>query len=86
MEKFAPFRDGRPLLNGQRSPEETGPPGCPFCSLEGREIVASNELAVAFQDGFPVNPGHTLVVPRRHVATWFDADREEQVDEHPNLS
>jgi superfamily II DNA or RNA helicase/HKD family nuclease/diadenosine tetraphosphate (Ap4A) HIT family hydrolase len=30
-------------------------------------------------DGFPVSPGHALVVPRRHIATWFDATREEQI-------
>ena len=27
----------------------------------------------------PVSPGHTLIVPRRLVATWFDATREEQL-------
>jgi diadenosine tetraphosphate (Ap4A) HIT family hydrolase len=26
-----------------------------------------------------VTPGHTLVVPRRDVATWFDATRAEQL-------
>ncbi len=52
---------------------------CPFCDLRGREILAENALAAAFPDGFPVNPGHTLIVPRRHVPTWFDASREEQL-------
>ncbi len=33
----------------------------------------------AIRDGFPVAPGHTLIVPRRLVATWFEATREEQV-------
>ena len=41
--------------------------------------VASNALAFAIRDGFPVSPGHTLIVPRRLVATWFEATREEQV-------
>ncbi len=40
--------------------------------------LASNPLAFALADGFPVSPGHTLVIPRRGVATWFDATREEQ--------
>jgi diadenosine tetraphosphate (Ap4A) HIT family hydrolase len=51
---------------------------CPFCTLEDERIVASNELAVVIRDGFPVSPGHTLVVPRRHVASWFDATPDEQ--------
>ena len=33
----------------------------------------------ALWDAFPVNRGHALIVPRRHVPTWFDASAEEQV-------
>ena len=40
--------------------------------------VASNDLAFAIPDGFPVSRGHTLVVPRRVVATWFEVTLEEQ--------
>jgi diadenosine tetraphosphate (Ap4A) HIT family hydrolase len=43
---------------------------CPFCErIESvRSILASNDSAVAFADAYPVTDGHTLVVPRRHVA------------------
>src|SRR4051794_8423443 len=51
---------------------------CPFCSLEQFRIVLKNELATAFPDGFPIAEGHTLVVPKRHVATLFDLTEEEQ--------
>jgi superfamily II DNA or RNA helicase/HKD family nuclease/diadenosine tetraphosphate (Ap4A) HIT family hydrolase len=40
--------------------------------------VFSNSWVVALWDGFPVSPGHLLIVPRRHVATWFEANEEEQ--------
>jgi len=40
--------------------------------------VAQNALAFAIRDKFPVSQGHTLVIPRRVVETWFDASREEQ--------
>ncbi|MBI5611363.1 MAG: HIT family protein [Deltaproteobacteria bacterium] len=53
--------------------------GSPFLSASPERWVASNDLAFALRDNFPVSPGHTLVVPRREVATWFDATREEQV-------
>jgi len=33
---------------------------------------------VAFRDHYPVSRGHTLVVPRRHVATYFEATLEER--------
>lgn len=51
----------------------------PFLTAPAERWVAHNELAFALRDGFPVSPGHTLVVPRRLVATWFEATRAEQV-------
>lgn len=49
---------------------------CPFCQVDG--AVLSNELAFACFDKYPVNEGHLLVLPRRHVASWFDTGREER--------
>lgn len=40
--------------------------------------VASNDLAFAIRDSYPVSPGHTLVVPRRLVAGWDDCTAAEQ--------
>jgi diadenosine tetraphosphate (Ap4A) HIT family hydrolase len=50
----------------------------PFLNIPPSEWSASNALAFAFLDLHPVSPGHTLVVPRRLIATWFDATPEEQ--------
>jgi diadenosine tetraphosphate (Ap4A) HIT family hydrolase len=50
----------------------------PFLAVPVCEWLCSNELAFAVFDGFPVSPGHVLVVTRRMVATWFDATDEEQ--------
>jgi superfamily II DNA or RNA helicase/HKD family nuclease/diadenosine tetraphosphate (Ap4A) HIT family hydrolase len=36
--------------------------------------------AFALWDGFPVTPGHALIVPHRHVATWFDASDAERAE------
>ena len=41
-------------------------------------VVAESQLAFAVRDGLPVNVGHTLVIPRRHVGSWFDCRPEEQ--------
>jgi diadenosine tetraphosphate (Ap4A) HIT family hydrolase len=51
----------------------------PFCARPLSDWVAENDLAFAIRDAFPVSPGHTLVITRRVVATWFDATREEQI-------
>lgn len=52
--------------------------GCPFCSLDAEKIVIRNDHALACRDGFPVSPGHTLVLPHRHVASFFDLTDEER--------
>lgn len=51
---------------------------CLFCEfLKNKEIAAENDLAFAIFDGFPVNPGHVLVIPKRHVANYFELTTEE---------
>lgn len=50
---------------------------CPFCNPSPADVVAANALAYARFDGFPVSPGHILIVPRRHVSSFFDATEEE---------
>lgn len=49
-----------------------------FLQRPESDHLAANAFAFAIFDGFPVSPGHTLVVPRRVVASWFEATREEQ--------
>jgi diadenosine tetraphosphate (Ap4A) HIT family hydrolase len=46
--------------------------GCVFCDVGDRKIIAQNELAFALQDAYPVAHLHSLIVPRRHTATYFD--------------
>ena len=51
---------------------------CIFCSIaRGRtdvSIVDEDEHTVAFMDIRPVQPGHTLVIPRRHTPLLRDLD------------
>ena len=51
---------------------------CPFCTLPADRIVASNELAVVIRDGFPISPGHTLIIPKRHFGSFFEATADER--------
>ena len=50
----------------------------PFLAVPCDRWLASNHLAFAIFDRFPVSPGHTLVIPHRRVAEWWDATRDEQ--------
>jgi len=55
--------------------------GCVFCDIVARrqpaEIVYEDERTMAFLDINPANPGHTLVIPKRHAATIFDIEEED---------
>ena len=53
---------------------------CIFCDIPGREIEVENGSAFATRDSYPVARGHMLIVPRRHVASWFETTMEERID------
>ena len=52
--------------------------GCIFCELSAGRIISENELCVAIKDAFPVTEHHTLVIPKRHVADYFDLHQPER--------
>ena len=41
---------------------------------------SSSEHGVVIRDGFPVSPGHTLIIPKRHLDSFFNLSAEEKVD------
>jgi len=51
---------------------------CVFCRIRDGQIpstrVYEDERTIAFMDINPLNEGHTLIVPRTHAATLFEAD------------
>lgn len=50
---------------------------CPFCNLSDKRIIQSNDLTLAIWDGFPISPGHALILPKRHFCSVFDATQYE---------
>jgi diadenosine tetraphosphate (Ap4A) HIT family hydrolase len=50
---------------------------CPFCAIPPGRVIDSNDLAFAVGDAFPVAPGHTLIISRRHVESFFDLTPDE---------
>ena len=52
---------------------------CPFCALPESRVLLRNAAAVAIRDGYPVAAGHTLVIPTRHVPSFFEATVEERM-------
>ncbi|MCK9504164.1 MAG: HIT family protein [Porticoccaceae bacterium] len=57
-------------------------PECPFCEMarddRHQRKQITNALGFAVRDGFPVSNGHTLIIPNRHVQSFFDLTEEER--------
>lgn len=58
--------------------ELSTPTSCPFCTLPAERIRDATPEAVVIRDLFPVADGHTLVLPRRHVDSFFELTPAEQ--------
>lgn len=58
----------------------TVPVDCPFCTLPASRIVWESPRVLAVRDAYAVTPGHTLVIPKRHIETYFDATPDEQLE------
>ena len=58
---------------------------CLFCKIQQpgyeKEIVDENEFFIATRDSYPVTPLHTLIVPQRHIISYFELNPTE----HQNL-
>lgn len=51
---------------------------CPFCALPAERILILADEALVIRDTFPVSPGHTLVIPRRHIGSFFELSDAER--------
>lgn len=49
---------------------------CPFCEIN--EYAMENDLFFVIRDRYPVSPGHSLVIPKRHAVTYFDLTEQEK--------
>ena len=53
---------------------------CLFCKIGAKnfpaDIIFEDDSTIAFLDIHPVNPGHTLVIPKVHATNIFDIDSE----------
>ena len=56
------------------------PNTCTYCALSQARILDETALSIAFKDVFPVSAGHTLIIPKRHVESYFDLTNQERED------
>jgi len=55
--------------------------GCPFCNIaendSANRIIEQNDLGFVIRDGYPISKGHTLIIPKRHVDSFFEITDKE---------
>ncbi|WP_254051017.1 HIT family protein [Zoogloea sp. LCSB751] len=53
---------------------------CPvrFAPFPPERIVGQNEFGIWICDGFPVSAGHSLIIPKRHVGSFFEVSPAER--------
>ena len=51
---------------------------CPFCDKTNYET--EGHLAFAKTDSYPVAKGHTLVIPKRHISSYFECTDSERLE------
>jgi hypothetical protein len=62
-------------------PQPSADPNCVFCDSDVMsKAVEKNGSVFAIMDGYPVTPGHLLVIPIRHTPDWFSMVESERLD------
>lgn len=51
---------------------------CLFCTRANLNVLYEGDRVLGVWDNFPVSPGHVLLIPKRHISTWFEAQKDEQ--------
>lgn len=62
---------------------------CFFCDVQKQsdsQAIAARDTCFARYDDFPVSKGHAEIVPKRHIASFFELSGEEFADIHALLT
>lgn len=58
---------------------------CLFCNLSKDRIKSENNLFMVIRDNFPISKGHTLIISKRHIASFFELNTQEFKELKPIL-
>ena len=51
---------------------------CAFCNIPSDRVIADGSLYSVVRDAFPLSQGHTLIFPKRHIASFFECSEAER--------
>ncbi len=52
---------------------------CLFCNIKESGVAHENDLAYASYDSYPVSDFHCLIIPKRHIKSYFDLNNDELI-------
>jgi diadenosine tetraphosphate (Ap4A) HIT family hydrolase len=50
---------------------------CPFCNIEPDRVLYEDAYCFTVRDGYPVAKGHSLIIPKRHIVSFFETTKQE---------
>jgi diadenosine tetraphosphate (Ap4A) HIT family hydrolase len=50
---------------------------CVFCHLAPARITAEDDFGAVIDDAYPISPGHCLIIPKRHIESFFETSSAE---------
>ncbi|WP_173911897.1 HIT family protein [Acinetobacter sp. Marseille-Q1618] len=51
---------------------------CPYCNFDEYDIIDKNDFGVILPELDPLSKGHSVVIPLRHVTSFFDVSNKER--------
>lgn len=51
---------------------------CPYCNYDEYDIIDKNEYAVIIPEIHPLSKGHVVIIPIRHVGSFFETTDNER--------
>lgn len=51
---------------------------CPYCNFDEYDVITQNDFGVVLAEPCPLSKGHSVIIPRRHVGSFFDITEKER--------
>ena len=51
---------------------------CPYCNYDEYDVIAKNDFGVVLPEPNSLSQGHSVIVPLRHVASFFEITDKER--------
>lgn len=51
---------------------------CAYCDFDDYDVIAKNDFGAIFPEPHPLSKGHMVIVPLRHVSSFFDVTDKER--------